>query len=379
MHSSHHDDGQFIRHASPTASDDANSDSAMTTLPIGERKLNSDYDPDELYSMTADDMLPNATADGDYSKRLSDFGAQSMLTANHAMACEKLSGRNSFAFWTIVAIMFVLALGNLALTMTIVGVLRVGRGMQHMELVPEAETIKFNGVIDLDRIVKRDGRIEGFGDVPVSITGITIINLLKLAEINILFPGDNAAVQIALLKPNGHAHNRLVLSKNGTTFYGLNQFDVKHAQTGEPIFSAHKPHFNIPAGVDNLHAKAIGATRITAPIDETLAVNSTRGKILFRGTEGVRLASRELRMSADQNVYLRSLNGSIVLDGANGVVIDVQSIPIVGEHGVKLERTHYKLCVCMPQGRLFRIPVVHSGHGAKGLCSHFDVEQDPCA
>lgn len=175
-------------------------------------------------------------------------------------------------------------------------------------------------------------------------------------------------------------HNRLLMSKNGTTLYGVSQFDVKHPQTGETIFGTHKPHFNIPGGVENLHAKAISSSRITASIDQTLSVNNTRGKLLFRGTEGVSISGRELLISADQNVYLRSLNGSIVIDGANGVFIDVNSIPIVGEHGVKLDHTHFKICVCMPQGRLFRIPVLHSSsHVVKGLCSHFDAESDPCA
>lgn len=179
MHTAHNiDDGQFIRHASPTASDDANSDSAMTTLPIGERKLNSDYDQDELHSMNNDDMQHQPSAsinDGDYAKMMTsplDFGLPPAMSGQAGgVSYDKLTGRNSFAFWTIVTIMFVLALGNLALTMTIIGVLRMGRGMEYMELVPEADTIKFFGVTDLDRIVKRDGRIEGFGDVPVSITG----------------------------------------------------------------------------------------------------------------------------------------------------------------------------------------------------------------
>lgn len=190
--------------------------------------------------------------------------------------------------------------------------------------------------------------------------------------------GDNAPVQISLVKQNGHMHNRLLMSKNGTTLYGVSQFDVKHPQTGDTIFGTHKPHFNIPAGLENLHTKAVSSSRITAPLDETLSVNNTRGKILFRGTEGVSITGRELRISADQNVYLRSLNGSIVIDGANGVFIDVKNIPIVGEHGVKLDHTHFKLCVCMPQGRLFRIPVLHTSHIVKGLCSHFSAETDPC-
>lgn len=49
---------------------------------------------------------------------------------------EGMSGRHTFAFWTIVWLIFVLTVGNLTLTMTIIGVLRLGRGMEYMEVGP---------------------------------------------------------------------------------------------------------------------------------------------------------------------------------------------------------------------------------------------------
>lgn len=81
------------------------------------------------------------------------------------------TGRNTFAFWVIVTIIFIMTIGNLILTMTIIGVLRLGKGMEFMEMVPEAETIKFFGVTDFDRLIKKDGVIEGFADAPMNITG----------------------------------------------------------------------------------------------------------------------------------------------------------------------------------------------------------------
>lgn len=48
------------------------------------------------------------------------------------------TGRNTFAFWVIVSIIFIMTIGNLILTMTIIGVLRLGKGMAFMEMVPEA-------------------------------------------------------------------------------------------------------------------------------------------------------------------------------------------------------------------------------------------------
>lgn len=40
-----------------------------------------------------------------------------------------------------------------------------------MQLVPENGAIKFFDSIDMDKVYKKDGKIEGFFDVPVTITG----------------------------------------------------------------------------------------------------------------------------------------------------------------------------------------------------------------
>lgn len=79
--------------------------------------------------------------------------------------------RNSFAFWTLILILFVLALGNLSLTATIISVLKLGNGLENMELINTAETVKFFGSIDFDRLYKKNGKLEGFYDEPVTITG----------------------------------------------------------------------------------------------------------------------------------------------------------------------------------------------------------------
>lgn len=37
--------------------------------------------------------------------------------------------------------------------------------------MPESDAVKFFQSIDLDKVYKKDGKIEGFYDVPVAITG----------------------------------------------------------------------------------------------------------------------------------------------------------------------------------------------------------------
>lgn len=45
-----------------------------------------------------------------------------------------VSGGKAFAFWTIVWLIFVLTIGNLILTVTIIGVLRFGKGLEYLEV-----------------------------------------------------------------------------------------------------------------------------------------------------------------------------------------------------------------------------------------------------
>ncbi|KAJ6635645.1 Beta-sarcoglycan [Pseudolycoriella hygida] len=285
------------------------------------------------------------------------IGRREMICDNKSTYNSDPAGRNTFAFWVIVCIIFIMTIGNLILTMTIIGVLRLGKGMEFMEMVPEAETIKFFGVTDFDRLYKKDGVIEGFADVPMNITA------------------DNSNVAINFLKPNGQTHNKMLMSKNGTAFNEINHFILRDPQTNEQIFTTHKPHYNM-VGADNLHAKMISASQIRAPVSEALSLNSTKGKMVFRGSEGVKLNGKEIFFSADQNLVLKSHNGSITLNGADGVFVDVKNIPIVGEHGIKLDNEQFKICVCMPSGKLFRVPIPLSSHTVKGLCSH--TKHDPC-
>lgn len=273
---------------------------------------------------------------------------------------EKPHKRNTFIFWTLVILLFILTTGNLILTSTILGVLRVGMGMDNIELVPEAETVKFYGTTDLDRIYKKDGIIEGFSDVPMKITG------------------DGGSVLVNLMNRNGHIHNKLLVGKNGTNWKGVNQFEIKDPISGEIIFTTQRPHYNLPKGVNNLKSGSISASRISSPLDESLKLQS-KGKITLRGTEGITMESKEILWSVDQNIFLKSVNGSIVLTGNNGVFIDMQKIMIVpGEHGLRQTNVQYKMCVCMPQGRLFRVPVPKT-HGSKGSCTHYNPKYDPCA
>ncbi|GAB0088875.1 Beta-sarcoglycan [Sergentomyia squamirostris] len=320
----------FVRSSSPQFSDDGD-DSAMATLPIGD--VSNYPQSSTTHTYNPPKVLENEI---DY-----------------------LKGRNTCAFWVLVILLLILTIGNLALTLTIVGILRLGRGMEFMELVPEAETIKFYGIADLDRITKRDGHLEGFTDVPMTVTG------------------DGGSVLVNLINRNGHVHNKFQMGRNGTYFRGINLFEIRDPVTKETIFSTTKPRYNIPNGVANLKANTVSASRVTSPIESPLSVQ-TKGKLILRGAEGTDMEGKEILWTSDQNIFLKSINGSIVLSGTDGVYVDMKNIPIVqAEHGLRAGSMQFKVCVCMPQGKLFRVPIPRT-HNGKGGCTHFNPRHDPC-
>lgn len=69
-------------------------------------------------------------------------------------------------------------------------------------------------------------------------------------------------------------------------------------------------------------------------------------------------------------------NQSIILDGTDGVMISVDKLPFAAETQDSAPRW-YKLCVCMPSGRVFRIPVREHGYGCQDV--RFPESINPCS
>ncbi len=143
-------------------------------------------------------------------------------------------------------------------------------------------------------------------------------------------------------------------------------------------FSTTFPNFGLPKGVQSLHIKKATANRITSKLDGSLLIRSEKA-IRVKGNEGMRIRGREILLRADQDLQLRSINGSIILDGADGVIMDVDNMAVAGKDAVpKKKITEYKLCICMPAGQLFRIPVLEGTDTIN--CDSVDLtgEDNPC-
>ncbi|EDW28078.1 GL27177 [Drosophila persimilis] len=344
----------FFRGPSPSYSDDANSENALSlTLPIGAAAEENDFCHDD-----------SKTDPVDYFDEKFDSDSCSRLHPGQ-------HGRNSFAFWTVVIILLALTVGNLILTLTIVGVLRLGKGVHGMELIPEVDVVKFYGSTELERLQTNSiGQVHGFTDVPVTISsdGSSDDNPDAGVHVRVFRNGNGASSE----------RDRIVVDKDAIVIDATNVFDVKDPADRQSIFSTHRPQYNIPAGVAALQAKVVSASGISSPIDVPLNMESD-GRIVVKGSEGVFFDAASIDLQAEHHVSINSTQGATVLEAGTGIFLDMDRIPIVSsELGIRTGSVQYKICVCMPQGTLFRIAIPRIHNGPKISCAHFSSQDDPC-
>lgn len=257
-------------------------------------------------------------------------------------------------------VLFILALGNLILTIVILNVLRLGQGMESLELVPNEYLIKFFGNIDLDNIYKRDGKLESFNDSPMEIVG------------------DDGSVTIGILETEREITPVINLGSKLEVIKNVESFDVKHPVSGKSLFSTDYPNFGLPSGVDKLDVRLVLTKRISSAVDQSLLIKSD-SFIKLKGSEGIQIDGKEVKWSADQDIVLKSVNKSIILNGLDGIYMDLRNMQVVSLENNMRTYFQYKICVCMPDGKLFRL-FVPPGQGSTISCSNIDQSdfENPC-
>ncbi|OAD59866.1 Beta-sarcoglycan [Eufriesea mexicana] len=287
------------------------------------------------------------------------------IVSSHTMSVsnEKL-GKRHYSLWTVTFVLAIIGLCNLFLNITVIAVLRISQGMEAMEVIPDENLVKFYGKTDLDRICLQSGICQSYGDESMEISG------------------DEAGVQIQV---NNHrlydeTRTKVTILSNGTTMSKIESFEVKDPRTGTIYFTTDFPNFGLPAGVDKIDVKIAETHRITSPVNESLTVNSDN-QISMQGAEGASMESKDIIWSADTDIFLKSINGSIVFNAKDGIFIDIENIPVAPMF-LQNSSGHeqYKVCICMPQGKLFKV-LVRTGTSSRSInCARISrtPENDPC-
>ncbi|CAB0016700.1 unnamed protein product [Nesidiocoris tenuis] len=217
-------------------------------------------------------------------------------------------------------------------------------------------TITMASTITMEsNIYKPNGKIEGVRGYSTQLRGV------------------KGGVHLEVEDSRGRVRNSLTLEQNGTHVKGMRSFTVGG------FFAAEKPDFRLLSGARNLHGRHIETGRVAGPLGEK-AVYRSDAFTKLKGSEGTRIEGKEILLTADQEVRLKSVNGSIILTGGKGgISLDVKSIPIVTKSLGGYLASQYKVCVCMPQGKLFRVPVSKDYNSQMG-CYNIDVspQHNPC-
>lgn len=134
--------------------------------------------------------------------------------------------------------------------------------------------------------------------------------------------------------------------------------------------------------------------KIMSPIGEDLLLMS-EGAFDVEGMDGVFVDSKDVKLEAATDFIIDSentiyLNGSIqvwltlstLLSQYDASIlfsqIDPRALPLGGS-GYPNEEGQFKLCICMPQGTLFRVAVPEDGQGQVSCKEAEDWEYHPCS
>ncbi|XP_011504893.1 PREDICTED: uncharacterized protein LOC105367797 [Ceratosolen solmsi marchali] len=276
--------------------------------------------------------------------------------------CSKDEKTSHQCVWMLTLLLAVIGFCNLLLNFTILIVLRVSQGMEAFEVIPEQDLVKFYGNTDLDRVCLHRGICEGFGDEPIELIG----------------DGGGVHIQVAN-RQHSMAWSNLQILKNGTSISQIESFQIKDPRSGSPIFSTEFPNFGLPQGVQKIEVGVTQTHRIAAPKKSDLSIISD-DSIFLHGAEGTSFDSKNIIWTAKNDIFLRSRNGDIVIDAKDN--INLPQIPIASAFLPSPSndvQDQYKVCVCMPDGKLFLVPM-HKGI-TKINCAKISrsMDSDPCA
>lgn len=270
--------------------------------------------------------------------------------------------QKTYIFWILILIIFFMAMVNFLILIIMMNVLRIGEGMESMEMLSNDEVIKFYGDTDLDDVLYEGETVKGFQNIPLKIVG-----------------SDASFVMMSLKNRDSEiAMNKMKIDADEISFLDVDRFDVFDPVTWKNVFSTDYKEFKIPKGLSRLDVKKLRVSRMISPRNSNLTIKSDAVTRL-RGSEGIRIRGKEITFSADGDIYLNSVQGVTYLSADKVFARKTPIVETKSNIGRSWSQSQYKLCVCMPQGQFFkiRIPSNIESHLA---CDYVDLstEQSPC-
>lgn len=270
------------------------------------------------------------------------------------MDYEKQKYRGTCIFWIIIYLLFAVCICNVALTIYLISVFEIGKGMRNIEVVDD-KIMNFYGSVDLGVITKDDGLLQGFAEP------FGIVN-------------ENEPLHINLVSRIHTVHNKFRQDAEGIHINGIANFEIKN-DDGSLLFNAQRPDFNLGKAAYSMSSDVVYLNgKVSSAVDEKLSVMANK-KLDIKGSEGATIEAMEILFSADKDVNVKSENGSIELKGRDGVYIDIDRLLKADtESGLRNTHIQFKLCYCHPSGKLFKV----QARGRDSNCVLASHYGDPC-
>jgi len=303
-----------------------------TSLDRGRRRFKQTNDARRCGTLPADF---NRARDPDFSTLTRGFTLNGQpILPKEDLKKQESAEESGWIWWSIYTSILGLTTGNIIVSLLIVRLLGLGlHGSQHLDVDSERNEVDFWSDLHLNQLIPKGGLVSGY----------------KEESLSIIDP-ENQIVLMGF----GLSGPRLQLSPQEVSLHNIHDFNLKDPLTQKTIFSTSDPHWSTSQDMASLQVDEaeVGAGGIVSPLHTDLKIND-HNTIYLRGSEGVRIGGKKIVLVSEDDIYFNTTAGYVQISSEMHLNTILQPI---GGHK-QGETAQYKLCACMPSGKLFKIAV----------------------
>ncbi|XP_033743527.1 beta-sarcoglycan-like [Pecten maximus] len=272
-----------------------------------------------------------------------------------------IRGRKRYFLYCVIVFVILLACANALLTAGIMYALKFSYfGVQSLEFIPDSRLLRFLSDTTLSTVQIFDGFIG------------------SRKNSSFMIQNDNGPVVFMADGGLDDRASKVELRPGSAEVKSVEDFKVRSPDTGKMLLStgleAVQEWTSTSSPGINIHAPVVEVPVLeSVPGVDGLNIESYQNTEI-KGMEGLELSSLGKVYLITNNITLHSTDGNIIMDATNGVYLD-SNLPRATTPLSSTTTNAYKVCVCMPSGRVFAVQVTGPGVG----CGDADPDNDPCA
>ncbi|KAL3879585.1 hypothetical protein ACJMK2_031876 [Sinanodonta woodiana] len=259
-----------------------------------------------------------------------------------------IRGKKSFCLYTLLIFITIIALLNSAVSVALIYFLHITHhGLELAEFLPGGQLLRVLADIKVSNVDLYSGMLGGRRDMDLDIMGHSVsLNSSTGESVTVNMEG-------ILMKAKGF---QMITDPSHVLFATEDRpkMEFKRVKNSKMREIQVKTMYN-RTGVDDLHVESHHDLQII-------------------GMEGISMTSEgNITVHAHRDLDIACLTGGIEMESLKGTFFH-SNIPLATA-GDTSSGTAYKVCVCMPEGRLFVVPYTGQDSG----CDKANEDQNPCS